>query len=253
MEGAYSADATERDLGAGGQSMEPTQADPSQAPDVAPAEGGERGEGRRRGRGGRDRNRRERPDQAPAQALPSTNGFGDALPFGSDDEGAARPSAAWAAAPIAADVVERSEPAAEPEHAPWRPAPIEPMAAAATPVAEARPVAVAAVAAAEPAAAVVPAVSVKSQAEVEPFILPVSTLQEVAAASGLTWVGSDADKIRAVQAAMANEPKPVHVPRELKPVVQLDDGPLVLVETRKDLSQFKLPFETAVQETPPAQ
>ena len=43
--------------------------------------------------------------------------------------------------------------------------------------------------------------------------------------------------------AMAAEPKPVHVPRERQPVVVIDEGPLVLVETRKDLSQFKLPFE----------
>jgi ribonuclease E len=35
----------------------------------------------------------------------------------------------------------------------------------------------------------------------------------------------------------------LHVPRERKPVVVLDEGPLVLVETRKDLSQMKLPFE----------
>ena len=42
---------------------------------------------------------------------------------------------------------------------------------------------------------------------------------------------------------MANEPKPVHVPRAPRPRVVIDDGPLVLVETRKDLSQLKLPFE----------
>jgi ribonuclease E len=41
----------------------------------------------------------------------------------------------------------------------------------------------------------------------------------------------------------------VHVPRERKPMVVIDEGPLVLVETRKDLSQLKLPFEQA---TPPA-
>jgi ribonuclease E len=34
------------------------------------------------------------------------------------------------------------------------------------------------------------------------------------------------------------------VPRERKPVPSADEGPLVLVETRKDLSQFKLPFDT---------
>jgi ribonuclease E len=56
-------------------------------------------------------------------------------------------------------------------------------------------------------------------------------------------VNSDTDKVRAVQAAMAAEPKPVHVPREPNPPVVLDEGPLVLVETRRDLSQMKLPFE----------
>jgi ribonuclease E len=33
------------------------------------------------------------------------------------------------------------------------------------------------------------------------------------------------------------------VPRTPRPRVVIDDGPLVLVETRKDLSQLKLPFE----------
>ncbi|HEX6362004.1 MAG TPA: hypothetical protein VFZ93_03555, partial [Albitalea sp.] len=70
-------------------------------------------------------------------------------------------------------------------------------------------------------------------------------LQALAAGAGLQWVGSDAEKVRAVQAAMAAEPAPIHVPREPKPAVIVDEGPLVLVETRKDLSQFKLPFETA--------
>ena len=45
------------------------------------------------------------------------------------------------------------------------------------------------------------------------------------------------------QQALANEPKPVHVPRVPRPRVVIDEGPLVLVETRKDLSQMKLPFE----------
>jgi ribonuclease E len=51
----------------------------------------------------------------------------------------------------------------------------------------------------------------------------------------LEWVNSDADRIAAAQAAIAAEPKPVHVPRERSPVVVMDEGPLVLVETRKDL------------------
>jgi ribonuclease E len=58
-------------------------------------------------------------------------------------------------------------------------------------------------------------------------------------------VSSDVDKVRSVQAAMASEPRPIHVPRERKPVVLVDEGPLVLVETRKDLNQMKLPFEVA--------
>jgi ribonuclease E len=80
---------------------------------------------------------------------------------------------------------------------------------------------------------------------IEPYVLPATDLQAVAQAAGLEWVSSDAEKVRAVQEAMAAEPKPVHVPREPKPVVIVDEGPLVLVETRKDLSQVKLPFEAA--------
>ena len=65
----------------------------------------------------------------------------------------------------------------------------------------------------------------------------------IADGAGLVWVNSDADKIAAAQAAIAAEPAPAPLGREPAPVVVVDDGPLVLVETRKDLSQFKLPFE----------
>ncbi len=41
----------------------------------------------------------------------------------------------------------------------------------------------------------------------------------------------------------AAEPKPVHVPRERPPLVSVDEGPLVLVETRRDLKELTLPFE----------
>ena len=70
-----------------------------------------------------------------------------------------------------------------------------------------------------------------------------------AASAGLEWVNSDAQKVQAAHEAMANEPAPIRVPRERKPAVVVDDGPLVLVETRKDLSQFKLPFESAQPES----
>jgi ribonuclease E len=86
-------------------------------------------------------------------------------------------------------------------------------------------------------------------ARVEPFVLPLGTLEAIAESAGLQWVNSDAEKIRAAREAMAREPAPIHVPRERKPVQRIDEGPLVLVETRKDLSQVKLPFETAQQET----
>lgn len=68
-------------------------------------------------------------------------------------------------------------------------------------------------------------------------------LHQIASTAGLQWVNSDAGKIAAVQAAIAAEPKPVHMPRERQPVVQIDEGPLVLVETRKDLTDLVLPFE----------
>jgi ribonuclease E len=37
------------------------------------------------------------------------------------------------------------------------------------------------------------------------------------------------------------------VPRAPKPVVLPDDGPLVLVETRRDLKDLTLPFDTNTQ------
>ena len=79
--------------------------------------------------------------------------------------------------------------------------------------------------------------------QVEHFELPTDSLAALAASAGLQWVQSDAERIRAVQAAMAAEPAPVRMAREPRRQVMVDDGPLVLVETRKDLSQMKLPFE----------
>ncbi|QHE77428.1 Rne/Rng family ribonuclease [Hydrogenophaga sp. PBL-H3] len=96
----------------------------------------------------------------------------------------------------------------------------------------------------KPAAPVVAAAPVaRGLPKVAGFSLPMDEMQQVAQASGLEWVNSNADKVAQVQAAIAAEPKPVHVPREPKPAVVLDDGPLVLVETRKDLRDMQLPFE----------
>lgn len=79
--------------------------------------------------------------------------------------------------------------------------------------------------------------------KVQPFQLPVEALVQVAEGSGLQWVNSDAEKIAAVQAAIAAEPRAPRVPRERPPAIVVDDGPLVLVETKRDLREMKLPFE----------
>ena len=79
--------------------------------------------------------------------------------------------------------------------------------------------------------------------QVQRFELPISELAQVAQGSGLQWVNSDTAKIAAVQAAIAAEPKPIHVPRERPPAVVVQEAPLVLVETKRDLRETKLPFE----------
>ena len=84
---------------------------------------------------------------------------------------------------------------------------------------------------------------VTEAAQIDAYVLPTASLISIAEGVGLEWVNSDADKILAVHAAMAAEPPPARIPRPPKPPVMLEDGPLVLVETRKDLSQMKLPFE----------
>ena len=83
---------------------------------------------------------------------------------------------------------------------------------------------------------------VQGTTSVQAYTLPVTRLQQVAHDSGLIWVNSDAEKIAAVQAAIAAEPQAARIPRERPPLVVINEGPLVLVETRKDLSQLKVPF-----------
>lgn len=79
---------------------------------------------------------------------------------------------------------------------------------------------------------------------VQAFELKVDQLAAIAEQAGLQWIQSDTDKVAQAQAAIAAEPKPVHVPREPKPVAVIDEGPLVLVETRRDLRNMTLPFES---------
>ncbi len=82
-----------------------------------------------------------------------------------------------------------------------------------------------------------------TQPLVQTFVLPVAEMQALVQGVGLQWVQSDPEKVAAVQAAIAAEPRPVHVPRQRPAPVVLDDGPLVLVETRRDLRALVLPFE----------
>lgn len=84
------------------------------------------------------------------------------------------------------------------------------------------------------------------------YALPMDSLVAVAESAGLQWVNSDADKIRSAHDAMAAMPPEIRVPREIHRPEPADEGALVLVETKKDLSQFKLPFELAGADAPKA-
>ncbi|MGN1055237.1 MAG: Rne/Rng family ribonuclease, partial [Comamonas sp.] len=98
---------------------------------------------------------------------------------------------------------------------------------------------------AAPAVATTAAPAAATLPRIQTYHLPVDELVQLAREAGLEWVNSDAEKVAAVQAAIAAEPQPVRVPRERAPVVVVDEGPLVLVETRKDLNAMVLPFEQA--------
>jgi ribonuclease E len=213
----------------------PDAGDTTPSPEATPREGGE---GRRRGRGGRDRNRRERGEDGSVEGAPE--GFA-AIDSPTKAGAAAELTPAEAAAEVATHAPSAVDTAPVASEAPAYQPRVEPDTRFATiePAVQDEPVAAPVAVAAPPA-------------PVEKFVLPLDSLQAVAESAGLQWVNSDAEKIRAVQAAMAAEPKPAHVPRERKPLERIDEGPLVLVETRKDLTQFKLPFETAQASQPQA-
>ncbi|MEY2803502.1 MAG: Ribonuclease [Pseudomonadota bacterium] len=99
------------------------------------------------------------------------------------------------------------------------------------------------VVAAQPSSAQTAPAARAAMPAIQPYTLPVETLVAVAQGAQLEWVQSDPARVAQVQAAIAAEPKPIHVPRERPPLVVLDEGPLILVETRKDLGQMKMPFE----------
>ncbi len=178
------------------------------------------GEEGTRQRRSRDRYRRDRREQRDDEATRADEALTLALPASNQGTG-----------PFSLAVDTPATPVAE---APAAPATVSAPVAAPAPVEALAPVAAPATVALAPAAPAVPA-----------YELPLDDLNALAAQVGLEWVNSDADKIRTVAEAIAAEPRPVHVPRERKPAVVLDEGPLVLVETRKDLNQIRLPFESA--------
>ena len=211
------------------------------------SDAGDGGEGRRRRRrGGRGRGR-DGADQAAELNVETAGELFDSNPAAAAADEPA-PLAAATAAPADAQV----SPAPTPVEAWTTPVSAPAAASAGAPTvihteASAQPAAAPAApnAAAAPAAPNAAAAPVAPRAAAVPFILPIDALQTLATQAGLQWVHSDADKVAAAQVAIANTPKPVHVPRLPKPRVVLDEGPLVLVETRKDLSQVRMPFDQA--------
>ena len=179
--------------------------------------------GRERGPRGERNDRGERPQNAEASPSDGAVNAPSDAPFQQVVTETAAPAPQGLAAQDAPAAAQAMAPAAEARTA----APVRTPAPAA-PVAAATP-------AAASTAGAMPAVTA--------FDLPLDALQQVAANSGLQWVNSDPARIAAVQAAIAAEPKPVHVPRERPAPVQLDTGPLVLVETKRDLRNMTLPFE----------
>jgi ribonuclease E len=223
--------------------------DESDVQTASPAEAGEVGEagerdarrrgGRGRGRGDRSEVRTDGEAAAGSAAEPVVSSLGEQASDSGTIE-APRPATSI----VAAEVVD-----AVAEFIPAQAAPVE-QAVPEAPAIVAQP---AVVAVAEPVVQQAPAPAViEAPAVVEPvvasaaapFVLETTALAAVAESAGLQWVNSDADKMRSAQEAMANEPKPVHVPRAIKPAAVIDEGPLMLVETRKDLSQVTLPFES---------
>ena len=83
----------------------------------------------------------------------------------------------------------------------------------------------------------------KSMPKVSALTLPIVQLQQVAQTSGLEWINSNPERVALIKTAIAAEPRPVHVPRERPAPLVLNEGPLILVETKRDLSQLHMPFE----------
>ena len=216
-----------------------------------PRSNGEPREKRSRDRYGRDR--------GPRTERPARHEFTEQ---GVSEMPAVAPVAVYAAqeaqASVAPATVVADMPAARVEATPAAVAPAAPVAVVSVaPVAVATvavapvavvPAAVAPVLRAEPApkavvAAPAVATAAGSMPKVSGYALPQDDLIQVAQGSGLQWVNTSADSVAKAQAAIAAEAQVVHVPRVRPAAVNVDAGPLVLVETKRDLRNMTLPFE----------
>ncbi len=195
-------------------------------------------EQRSRDRHGRERNPREdrgdRQDQAPREAQQALDGFaenpGRATPAESSNsprETSAHGTSSYFTVKADPHIAAKVEPSIAPA-----------MVASALPTAPEKPAPV--IGTTQAATPVVPSTGLP---KVQSFLLPVETLNRVAQSSGLSWVNSDLEKVASVQAAIAAEAKPIHVPRDRPAAAQIDAEPLVLVETKRDLRSLQLPFE----------
>ena len=205
------------------------------------SEEGERS-GRRRRRGGRERGQRRDEGQTSASGDSATTPDAGAAMLATESLVAGDDAAAASAATMRTDAADadenaRSALAESPEAPIGRDEGQREGAASSQAVAETSGDALAAT------TAPMPAPPQPVAAPMEPYSLPLEALRGLAASAGLEWVGSDPEKIRAAQAAMAAEPVAARVTRQPRAAVVIDDGPLVLVETRKDLSQLRLPFD----------
>jgi len=220
----------------------------------------ERGRGRGRGEGRRSASAAKEADAAPLSrdAAPAEEPAASQQPGEREAEGAGAPRrsrdrygrnrrerSATAEADEAAEASANSQasaPSTTPASAPAS-APAEVGHEAEAPARSYfnRPSAQAAAAAASAAtSASVPTVSTPT---VTPFVLPLAELETLASAAGLQWVQSDLARIEQARAASAAQAPVPHAPRQPKAVQPPDDGPLVLVETRRDLRQLVLPHE----------
>jgi ribonuclease E len=173
-------------------------------PDRERAENGEVRERRTRDRYGRDRN--TRGDRPPRNAADMGETLMAMVPDAApvSDTRSEVPAQAGAAEPVAAYATQASE------HSP------------AAPASPARP---------------------SGMPALQPFALPLDTLEAVAQGAGLQWVNSNPDLVARAQAAIAATVPPVRQPRERPAPVPVSAEPLVLVETRRDLAHMHLAIE----------